>query len=971
MVGKKRVEKELDLEHEDLFDDVFGLDEEQIEARKKLNEIARKESEKMEKAMKEQSSQESEKNAQRNENASEAQKEAEIAEPSFEKPKKKRAKKKIVKVEPEEKPIQEIEEGPEEIKKEPFEGIAAQEEPKVEEKPIASKVSVAQPEIESEKSERELEEKIFVSEPTLEILPKLSFLEDKDGNVFIGRSKSTYDSYGSEAGLFIGRVNEENYEKKNVLMDSLGPHVVFVCGARGSGKSYVLGVIAEEIALKNKNVGVIVVDPVGVFWSMRYPNRERRELEALKNWGLEPRGLENIVVFIPKGMEKQTPQGTYDATFSVKPSMLTVQDWCLTFGLERFSPTGLLLEKALEKVEKGYVTVDKEHIKGTKDYSIDDIIFCLENDAELNSRERGYKVDSIRALTSRFEAAKSWGIFDMHGTPLTELSREGQLTIIDTSFLDDNVTALVIGILARRILAARKIVTRREAAKRFEAGEEMLELEIPPTWLIIDEAHTLIPSGNVKTAASEALIEYVKQGRRPGCSLVFATQQPSAIDIRVLSQLDIIIVHKLVFNDDIKAVYKRTPAIIPHRYKAGAFIRTLPVGVALVGDRREETSRAFIMQIRPRMSQHEGREIETIETKVVLSDPQVLALVSSLYWARLKRDNKVGLVEIRRTLNSLNAKYSSHVEEKALLAELEKKGAIIDEKQGVVLLEDKTIAAPKKTIEKQAEQVQEAPSAEIAAPSLKKPIEPELASVELISFPVKYAREKAEAKIRKKLGKLFGLIGGSERLIETNLKYVPVYKVEFNYFNQQNTFRQGFLFVNSVSGEFLHFTKRFVESQGLKELYSLESEEILVLNFLTQPLTASELSKKVYLDENRVKKILKKLCDKELVKIIEKNGIVMYQLNKRFDLPRSPLHPMHQSLQNIPLVTAEVLMKEKERYSKNDVRDLLQRIWKKLVVTSIKDIYWPIYEGIVENTKTGKRRKICIDAITGEEITFC
>jgi hypothetical protein len=181
--------------------------------------------------------------------------------------------------------------------------------------------------------------------------------------------------------------------------------------------------------------------------------------------------------------------------------------------------------------------------------------------------------------------------------------------------LEDNVSALVIGILARRILAARKLSTRKEAAKKFKTMDvdELLEIEIPPTWLFIDEAHTLIPSGNVRTPATTALAEYVKQGRRPGCSLVFATQQPSAIDAKVLSQLDLLITHKLVFDDDIKAVYRRAPTIIPMQYKRSNFIKTMPIGVGMVADRSEETSRAFVMRIRPRMSQHEGREAETSE----------------------------------------------------------------------------------------------------------------------------------------------------------------------------------------------------------------------------------------------------------------------------------------------------------------------------------------------------------------------
>ncbi len=443
---------------------------------------------------------------------------------------------------------------------------------------------------------------------------RLNFLDAGEKNsVFIGRKKSVFAKHGMNAGLYVGKVGEEEHREKDIYLDSLNPHVVFVCGARGSGKSYVLGVIAEELAKKNNNVGTIVIDPIGVFWSMKFPNREKREIEAMADWNLMPEGLDNIKVFVPEGAAKEVPKNTYDSEFSMLPSLLTSEDWCLTFGIDRFSPTGLLLEKTLKKVELGYSAKLEEKktrkIRGKgRKYDIDDIINCLEHDSELNSRDKGYKQDSIRALVSRFEAAKAWGVFSEKGTPLAELSREGQMTVLDTSFLDDNVTALVIGILARRLLAARKLVTRKEASKKFDKDmDAMLELEVPPTWLFIDEAHTLIPSGNVRTPASTALVEYVKQGRRPGLSLVFATQQPSAIDIRVLSQLDIIMSHKLIFDDDIKSIYKRTPTIIPMKYRKPTFLKTLPVGIALTGDRAEETSRAFVMRIRPRLSQQQSQ----------------------------------------------------------------------------------------------------------------------------------------------------------------------------------------------------------------------------------------------------------------------------------------------------------------------------------------------------------------------------
>lgn len=432
---------------------------------------------------------------------------------------------------------------------------------------------------------------------------------DEERRAIIGRKKSIFKREGFKTALHIGRIEEEGpLFGYDLYLDALLPHVVFVAGARGSGKSYTLGVIAEELAEKNPYVGVLIIDPIGIFWSMKLPNRQEDELEKLAEWGLSPRGYDNVEVYVPKGMADQIPPETYDKVFSLKPSMLTTDDWVLTFGLDRFSPAGLLLDKVLEIVKKEY----------GEDYGVEDIINVLENEEELLDKERGFKKETVRALLSRFYAARNWGIFDKEGTPLSEIIKKGKISILDISFLEESVGALVIGIMARRILQARKLITRSVAAELLRLSEsERKEVDIPPTWLIIDEAHTLIPAGSRKTAATDPLIEYVKQGRRPGCSLVFATQQPSAIDTRVLSQLDVLIVHKLVFSEDVKAVEKRMPTILPKEY-SGVKMRRLPVGVAIIGDREDATSRAFLARIRPRKSQHEGREVavdERVETK--------------------------------------------------------------------------------------------------------------------------------------------------------------------------------------------------------------------------------------------------------------------------------------------------------------------------------------------------------------------
>ena len=804
---------------------------------------------------------------------------------------------------------------------------------------------------------------------TSETSVPLKFLQEGD-NVFVGMKKSVHSKYGMQGALYVGKVGEAELQDKNVFLDSLNPHVVFVCGSRGSGKSYVLGVIAEELALKNNNVGIVVIDPIGVFWSMRFPNREKKELEAMAEWNIMPEGLKNLKVFIPEGMASETPKNTYDATFNIQPSLLTSDDWCLTFGIDRFSPTGLLLEKAVKKVEAGFRTLQTSDekafaIKGKgKKYGIDDIVHCLEKDSEINSREKGFKQDSVRALVSRFGAAKNWGIFSDNGTPLSEFSREGQLTVLDTSFLEDNVTALVIGILARRLLAARKLTTRKEASARFKEKDmdQVLELEVPATWLFIDEAHTLIPSGNVRTPASAGLIEYVKQGRRPGLSLVFATQQPSAIDTKVLSQLDIIMTHKLVFDDDIKAVYKRTPTIIPSKYRKATFIKTLPVGVALTGDRAEETSRAFIMRIRPRMSQHEGRDAVTMESAQELSQEEVQALALSLARGKLEREGVMQLEKLQALIDTLNTKYKAQAGFNEILKKMEAEGSVIDKaagtisKKGYKPVETQSLIAEKtQTI---GEEIEE--GAEVLEQEAKEREE----ATELVAIPPAISERQARKafdKARKK--KLLGFLGEEERIASMQLKYVTVWKVLFNEYNLKKEFARNECYIDSSTGEFLHYNGReFLHSKGASTLHDASEEELEIVKSIA-------LKKKIpQASEQKFRKTADRLVEKGILRLEEKNGVKKYSVDEKLlDLPPGPGHEMLSSIGKMRFVTVQALGKEMEKHSKEEAIQLVQKLWPSIIVKKVEEVHRPIFEAVLERMN-GETKTLRIDAVSGKEI---
>lgn len=811
------------------------------------------------------------------------------------------------------------------------------------------------------------------------ITPVLSFLTDPDDQkiVYVGRKKSVLKQYGNTSSAFLGMVNEEDCYGAKVYLDGLNPHVVFIDGSRGSGKSYGLGVIAEELAKKNPYIGQIVIDPVGVFWSMRFPNQEKKELEQLEKWGLSPEGLNNIKVFVPEGMAKKISKETFDETFSMYPSLLSTDDWCLTFGIDRFNPTGLLLEKTLSYVKHGYIAKleeDKEEKirpKGNQ-FTLDDIIYCLQYCKEFKSSSTGYKPDSIRALVSRFDAAKSWGIFSDHGTPLSKLSRENQLTILDTSFLDDNISALVIGILARRILSARKLVTRQDAIKKFdnntENPDELLELEIPPTWLYIDEAHTLIPSGNTITPATNAIIEYVKQGRRPGCSMVLATQQPSAINSKVLSQVDIFISHKLVFNDDISAVQKRMPAIIPGEYKNPNFIKTLPVGVALIGDRGEETSRAFIIKIKPRLSQHEGRDAETIRTVVKKDSDEIISIVVKLIENKLLKVKQLKVSDAKDILDIINIKYKSNVNYKQLRIPLLEKNII--EREDYLFFKNEEIKQKAEIPKEEQDAITDVLNEYKDLSNNTGDLSSDVLIDKVKTLPVRITKEIAENKAQRGVFKFLN----KKKIERSFLEFRKIYKINFNYFDEKEHFAELVAYLDSVTGEFLHFDKNcsFKHSTGLPLVKDLKDNEILILQNLNQPKTLKELSKELEVPQDLLQKDLVSLVDNGIcdVKVINKEEYFLIN-TKKLDIPYDPLLKIISSISELPLKSEENLLKdsiEKENYTKEDFEKILSKLWQNIEITEVSNIFWPIWNIVFENTPKDFSKVLKIDAVLGQKI---
>ena len=163
-------------------------------------------------------------------------------------------------------------------------------------------------------------------------------------DIVVGRDPEDMEKYGKKGCIFLGKhivgKGREHHLTNPVLMDVSRPHITVITGKRGQGKSYTAAVIAEEMMKLQDNIkenlSCLMVDTMGIFWSMKNPND--KDLFLLKEWDMKPQGFgaRNIVPF---GLVDFYDKAgiAYDGVFSIKPSDLSAGDWALTFNIVQFA----------------------------------------------------------------------------------------------------------------------------------------------------------------------------------------------------------------------------------------------------------------------------------------------------------------------------------------------------------------------------------------------------------------------------------------------------------------------------------------------------------------------------------------------------------------------------------------------------------------------------------------------------------
>jgi uncharacterized protein len=331
---------------------------------------------------------------------------------------------------------------------------------------------------------------------------------------------------------------------------------VAVLAKSGSGKSYCVGVLLEEIM--DKNVPLLIIDPHGEYLTLRQENDSKKELALMAKYAIKPKSFGRRVVVY----------GDAQIDSDFKP--LTLSDSITPEELINLLPT---------KLSNNQLGLLYSVTKDLQVVNLDTLLKLLEAD------ESNLKWNLVNVI----EHLRNLKLFSSNPTSFNELIQSGRCSIINLKGIDPSVQDIILYKLLKDLFHERKIN------------------RVPPFFMVIEEAHNFVPEkGYTETRCSKIIKTIASEGRKFGLGLCVVSQRPAIVQKTVLSQCTTQIILKVTNPNDLKAIVNSVEGI---SYETEDVILNLPVGVALVTG---VVDTPLLVGIRPRKTKHGGEAVDIL-----------------------------------------------------------------------------------------------------------------------------------------------------------------------------------------------------------------------------------------------------------------------------------------------------------------------------------------------------------------------
>ncbi|MFN8441645.1 MAG: ATP-binding protein [Caldilineaceae bacterium] len=307
---------------------------------------------------------------------------------------------------------------------------------------------------------------------------------------------------GSRGSANIGSLLSRTPDAVKVALDVKGftsTHLAIIAST-GSGKSYLAGVLLEELMMPHNRAAVLIIDPHGEYGTLQ----EMMNHPAFRAGNYKPR----VRVFQPD-------------TVRVRIDTLTIGD------LRYLLPN--LTDKMQYQLSRAYAFAQRSFKGG---YNLEQLMYAVRQTAEGKKGEDEEEEDpTTGALIWRLNSIlRNSRIFnDTENLELGELFAPGQCTVLQLNEVDQREQQVIAATLLRRVYTARIDTSKGKVTR----GDKTY---IPfPVFCLMEEAHNYAPA-NADAVTTEILKTVLSEGRKFGVSIGLITQRPGKLDSDVLSQ---------------------------------------------------------------------------------------------------------------------------------------------------------------------------------------------------------------------------------------------------------------------------------------------------------------------------------------------------------------------------------------------------------------------------------------------------
>lgn len=420
--------------------------------------------------------------------------------------------------------------------------------------------------------------------------------------------------------LFIGRKN--NGKICSISAMGLLAHTAII-GQSGSGKSFLMGRVIEEILL-NTNGKIVIFDINADFIKIHKTQTEiwkDTDDDAFKNLLQEDYILDSsyedfnnewkniakkIYIFGDIGEERKINISWYE---------LTLKEWCQLLSIDYINQPEIvyllnyIIEYAKPKWQLNHWKALPKLIVGwaRKHFRRLEVNGCYFEENFARNISYKFSIQTIQQLANQLKNAMDFNILNDESEIENKIKRgDFRLLCLNIAFLPEKEA---------RLFAIYHIVKQ---LWKFSIEKRKISIKEPnkdkrvPIFILIDEAHKIAPEKAENLSEIEAL-ELIKQiaseGRKFGLFLILATQRPQKLHEDILSECDNICIMHLVNSNDFNKIQENFGYIKNNVVKFNEVLK-FGRGKGFFAGKWVDNENIMVESIAPQRTEHCGGDLK-------------------------------------------------------------------------------------------------------------------------------------------------------------------------------------------------------------------------------------------------------------------------------------------------------------------------------------------------------------------------